>query len=46
MASEIKPPIKIDGLNSEITTPDQEKSPNGDEKNEQLSVNNIQINPT
>ena len=48
---EIKPHFKIGGLNSEIpiTSPDQEKSPNGEEKNEQdgkLSVNNIQLQPT
>ena len=51
MASEIKPPFKIDVLNSEITitSPDQEKSPNGEEKNKQvgkLSVNNIHLEPT
>ena len=51
MASEIKPPFKIDGLNSEstVTRPDQEKSPNEREKNKQvgkLLVNNIHLKPT
>ena len=50
MTSEIKPPFKTGGLNSEIpiTNPDREKSPNGKEKNEQVkkfSVNSFQLKP-
>ena len=46
MASEIKPPFKIDDLNSEITSPDQERRGEKNEQDEKFSVNNIQLEPT